>query len=235
MKIMMILPIPFPLEEIKSREDYAKSICSPQTTLRLVSSEIPPPVPNDLSLLSFAVPGILQWVKEAEQEKYDAVVIDCVADSGVEVAKSIANIPVIGPCESSLHVACLLADRFGWIAPADGGIPFHWRQAKTYGLVDRITSIRAVNIPFEEYRDRKEELKEKLVKLGREMMNEGAQLIFVGCTAIFPAIGISSHREVSERLNVTTIDPIGVALNMAEILVKLKLSQSKLAFPRSFF
>ncbi len=231
MRIMVIEPGSFPPEEIKAREDYANSVSSPGTTLVMTCAEAPSPVPSDFSMFSLLVPDILRKIKEAEEEGYDAVFIDCFTDVGLEAAKTVANIPVIGPCQSNLHMACLLADRFGWITPTDESAPFHWRQAKNYGLADRITSIRGVNIPFTEYRDRKDELEVRLTELVREMVNEGAQLIIVGCTAILPAIGIGSATRLSEKLGITLLDPAGVALKIAAMMVSLNLQQSKIAFP----
>jgi allantoin racemase len=231
---MMIEVGSFTPEEIKRREDYAKSFCSPSTKILMVSAEVTPPIPNDFSMFSLLVPGILHRVKEAETEGLDAVVIDCCTDSGLEAAKMIVNIPVIGPVESSLHVACMLADKFGWITPMDAGIPFHWRQAKAYGLPDRVMSIRAVNIDSNEYHDRKDEVEKKLTNLVREMKEDGAQLIFIGCTAIGPNMGIGSIEKLSKKLNITIIDPVGIMLRVAEMMVALKLLQSKIAFPSSF-
>jgi len=227
----MIEPGPFPPEEIKAREDYAKSVCSPGTNLVMTCAEAPSPMPSDFSNFSLLVPDILRKVKKAEEEGYDAALIDCFTDVGLEAAKTTTNIPVVGPCQSNLHTACLLADKFGWITPTDESIPFHWRLARTYGLADRITSIKGVNLPSTEYRDRKDELEVKLTELVRELVDEGAQLILFGCTAILPAIGIGSAKRLSEKLGITILDPAGISLKIAEMLVSLNLQQSKLAFP----
>ena len=230
MRLTIVEPGSFSNEELGRRENYAKSVCSPRTDLQLVSTE-PSLAPNDPFIL--LVPSILERVKEAERDGYDAVVIDCFTDVGLEAAKTAVDLPIVGPCESSLHIACLLADKFGWVTPSEQGIPSCWRRAKLYGMASRITSIKAVDIPFLEYHNRKAELESKLISLIREMMNTGAQLALIGCTAIFPALGIDSAKQLSAKLGITIIDPIGVALNIAEVLVRLNLSQSKVAFPRA--
>ena len=233
MRIMMIAPGTFPLAEMKAREDYAKSVCSPGTTLLLACVEGTCPPHTDQSRFSLLVPGILQRVNEAEMEGYDAVVIDCCTDVGLEAAKTTAAIPVVGPSESNFHIACLLADKFGWIIVDDEGISPYWRLAKTYGMADRITSMKALNIPPPEYRDRKDELEAKLTKLAQGMANNGAQLILLGCTAVFPTMGIGSALKLSRKLGIPVMDPIGIALRVAEMLASLNLSQSKASFPKA--
>ena len=63
-------------------------------------------------------------------------------------------------------------------------------------------------------------------------MGHGAELTLIGCTATLRAMGIGSARRLSGKLGITIIDPVGIALRIAEMLVRLNLSQSKAAFPR---
>jgi allantoin racemase len=233
LQIMLIEPGDFSPEELAVKEEYAKSVCSPGTTPVLILAEISSPPPKDFSMFSLYVPGILRRIKEAEKEEYDAVIIDCFTDAGLEPAKITANIPIVGPAESSLHLSCLLADKFGFITPMDEGIPFHWRQVKNYGLADRITSIKAVNMSLLEFDTKRDEAEAQLIKLAREMLSEGAQLVIVGCTGMLPALGIGSARRLSERLGITIVDPLAVALRTAEMLASLNLCQSSLAFPKT--
>ena len=230
MKIMFVELGEFYPGEIAIKEQYAKSVCFPDTTPIFKLVEVSSPLPDNFSRFSLYVPGILRRVKEAEEEEYDAVIIDCFTDSGVESAKIAANIPVIGPAESSLHLSCLLADKFGWITPMDEGVSFHWRQVNNLGLADRITSIKALNISLPDVFSKKDEPEEKIIRLTRELVNDGAQQILIGCTGISPALGVDSANNLSRILNVPIIDPFVIALKTAETLASLKLSQSKLAF-----
>ena len=45
---------------------------------------------------AFATPPTLDLVKKANQERYDAVIIACFSDPGLDAAKEISDIPVIG-------------------------------------------------------------------------------------------------------------------------------------------
>ena len=86
-------------------------------------------------------------------------------------------------------------------------------------------------MPWDEYYGRKSELEEKLIEMAKEMINEGAELILIGCTAILPALGVGSTQRLSEKLGIPIIDPVGITIKVADMLVSLNLSQSKLAFP----
>lgn len=233
MKIMLIQPGSFSQEEVKAREEYAKSVCLPSTKIVTAPVEEPSTFPTHFPLFEVLVPGVLERVKQAGKEKCDAVVVDCFSDVALEAAKTIAHIPIIGPFETSLHVASLLADRFGIVLPREEGIPSCLRLASAYGMAERIASVKAFNIPFLEFRERKGEVEAKLAKLAKESVREGAQLMIMGCTALFPAMGIGSAEKLSKKLGIMLIDVIGLSLRMAEILVELNLSHSKLAFPEA--
>jgi len=58
---------------------------------------------------------VLENVARAEAEGYDAVLLGNVADPGLREAREIADIPVLGLCETSLHVACLMGASFGLV------------------------------------------------------------------------------------------------------------------------
>ena len=233
MRIMLIEPGELPPKDLAEKEEYSKFICSHGTTLQFTTAKISLIPPKDFSMFSFYMPGVVTKVKEAEEEGYDAVIIDCFTDSGLESCKITAGIPVIGPAETSLHLSCLLADRFGMITPMEEGIPFHWRQAGNYGLADRIISIRAINMSPDEISNNKDKAEKRLLTLAREMVTEGAQLILVGCMGIFPSLGIGSADKLSKKGIAPFIDPLSITLKTAEMLISLSLRQSKIAFPNT--
>ena len=58
------------------------------------------------------------------------------------------------------------------------------------------------------------------------MNEDGAEVLVLGCTGM---TGMAER--LSHELNVPVIDPIPTAVKLAEMLVGLGLSHSKLAFP----
>jgi allantoin racemase len=56
--------------------------------------------------------SILDACKAAQAEGYDAVCIDTMSDSGLAAARSVLDIPVIGPGRASMLTALMLGERF---------------------------------------------------------------------------------------------------------------------------
>ena len=230
MKIMVIAPGSFSPEEIKMRQDYAESLCSSE--IKVVGVEGPSSLTDDATL-GLLVPGIIKRAEQADKEGYDAAVIHCFADIGIDGAKTVAHIPVVGAAESVYRVASLLADKYGLITARDEYIPSFYRRARTLGIAERIVSAKSINIPILELRQRKGEVEARFTERIREAISDGAEVIIVGCLAILPTLGKGSAKRLSEKLGIQVIDGTATALRVAEMLVTLNLKQSRLAFPRA--
>jgi allantoin racemase len=78
------------------------------------------------------------------QHTYDAVVIGCAMDAGVDPAKEISQIPVVGSLESSLHIASMLGDTFSVVTMLSSMIPPTWRKLRAYGMDHKCASVIAI-------------------------------------------------------------------------------------------
>jgi allantoin racemase len=153
-------------------------------------------------------------------------------DMNIESARAAVNIPVVGLASATYHVASQLADRFGIISTNEKTVPAHKRNIKAMGFPDHIVSIRALDIPILESIDRKEEMEDKFLEIARDQINkEGADLIISGSGSIFPALGAGSRERIEKKLGVPVLEGSGVALKTLELMVNLKLTQSKKAYP----
>jgi allantoin racemase len=58
---------------------------------------------------------VLTNVQHAVQDGFDAILIGNIADPGLHEAREIADIPVLGLCETAMHVACMMGATFGFV------------------------------------------------------------------------------------------------------------------------
>ncbi len=96
---------------------------------------------------ALCIPNFLEKAKQAEEEGYQGVISDCFGDPGVKPAREILNIPVVGPCESSMLVASSLAKSFSIVTVLPNVVPMIENISKTLGVDRNVASIRYVNIP----------------------------------------------------------------------------------------
>lgn len=174
----------------------------------------------------FAMPEIVKKVKEAEAEGVDACVINCFGDPGVRGSREVVNIPVLGPCESSLLIASSLCDKFSVITVLKSVAGIIHENAKMSGVSEKLASIRAVDIPVLDLHQDNEKTAVALYKEGKKALEEdGAEVLVLGCTGM-----TGMAKRLSKELGVQVIDPLPTAVKLAETLVSLKLTHSKLAF-----
>ena len=94
------------------------------------------------------------------------------------------------------------------------------------GLELHLASIRAIEVPVVDLHD-DEKLLEKTVAEGRAAIEkDGADSLIIGCTGMF---GLAES--VHDELGVPVIDAGAAGIRMCEMLVKLGLRQSEIAYP----
>ncbi len=81
---------------------------------------------------------IIHNALRAEKEGYDAFLIGNFSDSGVDEAREMLNIPVLGICETSMHIACQMGASFGVVPVSQKQTPGKFENARRYGLESRM-------------------------------------------------------------------------------------------------
>ena len=166
----------------------------------------------------------------AEDEGFDAVIMDSVSDSGLQALRSRLTIPVMGPGLASQTLALTLGRRFSIITMWDKWVYLLRRNLETYHLEDKCASIRYVNIPpdVQNLLTGKEDevFTELTAEASKAVEEDGADVILLGSTTMHQATDY-----MAAHLPVPVINPGPVAIKMTEMLVQFSLSQSKVAYP----
>ena len=166
----------------------------------------------------------------AEEEGYDAVVLDSASDSGMYAVRSRLSIPMIGPGLVSYCVAMMLGKKFSIMTMWNKWIYMYERNLDTYHLGEKCASIRAVDVPpdpEELFGGKEQEMFEKLTAEAQKAIDEdGADVILLGSTTMHEA-----GEYMSKHLEAPVINPGPVGIKLAETIVQLGLSHSKVAFP----
>ena len=172
---------------------------------------------------AYAVPPTLELVKQAEKEKYDAVVLACFSDPGLEAAREAVSIPVLGIEETALHVAAMLGHKFSIITGPFRRVPSKTDHVIGLGLESRLASVRPLDMSVLEMDAEPERAKARIREVAATAVREdGAEVIILGCA------GLAGYAaDIERELGVVVLDPTPVALKMSELLVSLGLRHSK--------
>jgi allantoin racemase len=162
---------------------------------------------------------ILHLVMEAEQQGFDAAVIGCFYDVGLQAAREVAErMVIVAPCEASVHIASTLGDRFSIIVGRRKWIPEMRENVIRYGMGERLASFKSVDLGVLEFHQDEEETARRFIRVGREAIErDGAEVLVLGCTATY-----GFYRELQEELEVPVIDSMIAAFKTAEFAAELK-------------
>jgi allantoin racemase len=89
---------------------------------------------------------VLDNVHTAMRRGFDAFVIGNIADPALREAREIADIPVLGLCESTCHVACLMGGNFAFVTLNEKFIPRVVDNVDRYGLRSRFVGTRPMKL-----------------------------------------------------------------------------------------
>jgi allantoin racemase len=170
-----------------------------------------------------AVPPTLELVRKANEEGYNAIVLACFSDPGLDAAKEISSIPVLGIEEASLHVAAMLGARFTVLTPRKERIASRREHVHAKGLDHFLASVLCLDLSVAETDADPTGTKKRILDVAKRAVEEdGAEVIILGCG------GMAGYApEIEEKLNVKVIDPTSVALKLAEAMADLGLVHSK--------
>ena len=178
---------------------------------------------------------LFRVLMQAEADGFDAAIIGCSADPGLDMAKRTVNIPVTAPLEAGLYIAAMLRQRVAVLIPAgfDDAHILYEDLAHAYGMERRIawTGYVDVEYPPDEELQRlmdkdaaearrvilschRTSLDNEVARLSKIAIKEhGAGAIYCGCT-----FWTGMLDPLAEELGVPVIDPGIAPLRVAEIL-----------------
>ena len=175
-----------------------------------------------------ACPYIVEKAIKAETEGYEAIIIYCGSDPAISAVREVVNIPVIGPGKISKLVATDLGFKFSVLTVLDSCVVRDREAVYEKGFeAEKLASVRAIGIPVSNVRDNLEESLSALCHAGRKCIDDGADCIVLSC------LGMAGLGEkLQEILGVPVLDPASISIQYAQTLIKLNLSQSRIAYPK---
>ncbi|MFN8633242.1 MAG: aspartate/glutamate racemase family protein [Chloroflexota bacterium] len=199
------------------------AVARPDVTVDVVNPPGAPPAIESALDEAACVPPMLTLVREAQERGYHAVVIACFSDPGLDAAREATDLPVVGIQDAAMHLAAQLGHRFSVLTTLKHRAPHRERAALQAGLDRRLASCRPLDLPVLDTVVNREEVVQKIVRIGRQAVEEdGAEVLILGCAGL----GDLAAR-ASREIGVPVVDPNAAALKLCETLVDLGLAHSR--------
>lgn len=233
MKISYLIPGPMGRtdegkDEMERRRGLLEEYAAPGTEIGVEDVPSGPASIESMYEEYLSIPATAARAVELEQDGWDAVVLGCYGDPGLDGFRELMSIPVVGPGEATALVAASLGHRFSIITVTDSVVAFTERQIWNVGVGEKLASVRAVNIPVLDLHSDRDKTIAAAVEHGLAAMEEDrTDTLIVGCMSM-GFLGIAE--EVSEQLGIPVLNPSKVALKYAEALVGSGLTHSRKAY-----
>jgi Asp/Glu/hydantoin racemase len=162
---------------------------------------------------------------QAESNGYDAFVLGHFQDPLLYEMRSSVDIPVIGLGEATLLRASQLGKKFALISLDDAFEVIHLEQIEKYGLSDKLSAIKALNMKVEDFSaafDGNQDSYQEILKSFRAI---ATVLVDDGADVVIPAgnlFGLLTANEVDFKVsNAPVIPCTSITLKAAEQAIKL--------------
>lgn len=202
--------------------DSASRVANADTQITAVTSSMGPVSIEGYYDEAFAVPGLLLEIARGQKAGADAAVIACFDDTGLDAARALADIPVIGICEAALASTGFIAQRFTIVTTMERSrLPLEGLVHR-YGMAGR-AKVRAADIPVLSLEDPASNARERLcAEIEAALREDRAEAIVLGCAGMADLTA-----ELRATYGVPVIDGVAAAIKQAEALVALGLSTAK--------
>ncbi len=171
---------------------------------------------------AIAVPGLLMEIRDGQAAGPDAAIIACFDDTGLDAARTLADIPVLGLCESAVMTAALVAERFTVVTTLERSRVLIENLVRRYGAGER-AKVRAADVPVLELEDKASAALPKLKRqIELALDQDGAEAIVLGCAGM-----ADLAQSLQREYGVPVIDGVSAAVKQAEALVAQGLKTSK--------
>jgi Asp/Glu/hydantoin racemase len=153
----------------------------------------------------------------------NAAIIAAFTDPGIDGAREILDVPVVGIAQAAMATASLLGSRFSLVSVSRRMVPLFRACVDRYGMGSRLASIRMLDVPLADIATVQVDLEARIVELCHRAADEdGADVVIL---AGGPLAGLASR--VAGRIAAPVVDGTTSAVHLAEALAATHTRRSR--------
>ncbi|MFJ4037064.1 aspartate/glutamate racemase family protein [Microbacterium sp. NPDC090007] len=152
----------------------------------------------------------------------DAYVIACFGDPGLDAARELVTVPVVGIAEAAMHLAAVSGRHFGVVTTLSRTLGRARDLVARYGMERSCVSLAATGIPVLDLEDTTSAAVATIAGLSAEAAEGGADVVVLGCAGMADLCA-----ELTARVGVPVVDGVAAAVGVASGMVRMGLGTSK--------
>lgn len=158
---------------------------------------------------ALATVGMLE-VLAAYPEPFDAVVVACFGDPGIDAVRMLVRVPVVGIGAASFTQAAFMSPQFAIVTPAVGTPERYAAVTASMGLSKPFIGTYQTEFSVVDFESGDPAVLETLVFHADQAVKDGAECLLFGCAGIADQI-----QEIQERVGVPCVASVAAGVSQA--------------------
>jgi allantoin racemase len=183
------------------------------TVVTLRSQQGPHTIEGPLDA-ALGVAGMLEVIG-AYTQPFDAVVVACFGDPGVDAVRMLVRVPVIGIAAASFTQAAFLSQRFAIVTPAVGTPERYAAVTAAMGIRPQFLGTYQTQLSVADFESDDPSVLDTLVFHAQQAVKDGAECLLFGCAGIADQI-----QEIEERVGVLCLPSVAAGVSQAIACVR---------------
>jgi allantoin racemase len=183
------------------------------TVVTLRSQQGPHTIEGPLDA-ALGVAGMLEVIG-AYTQPFDAVVVACFGDPGVDALRVLVRVPVIGIGAASFTQAAFLSQRFAIVTPAVGTPERYAAVTAAMGIRQQFLGTYQTQLSVADFESDDPTVVDTLVFHAQQAVKDGAECLLFGCAGIADQI-----QEIEERVGVLCLPSVAAGVSQAIACVR---------------
>lgn len=199
----------------------ARRVASAGTEVLAVNSANGPASIEGFYDEAMSLAGMLAVIRNSPD--YDAVVIACFDDTGLDAARCLTDKPVIGIGEAAYHMASMISNKFSVVTTLGRSVPALEHNLQRYGLIARCARVRSSEVAVLELEHPGSDACNRIsAEIGRAVAEDRAEAIVLGCAGMTDLADT-----LAKEHGLPVLDGVSCAIGLAEAMVKLRILTSR--------
>jgi Asp/Glu/hydantoin racemase len=164
---------------------------------------------------------VLNHVRQAQAEGYDGFLLMTLPEPGLEEARTLVDIPVVGYGQSSMLVASLLGRKFAILAMIKELVPLYESHIVRHGMSSKAWGVIPLGLAFEQVVAGFEDpapIVDHIERMARDLAAQGVDVIIPGEAPVASVLARAGVTRVGE---IPVVDALGATLKYGEMMVDL--------------
>jgi len=200
----------------------AQLAAAPGTEIIALTSSFGPPSIEGYYDEAMSLAGLLQVVRDANN--FDAVVIACFDDTGLDALRCLTDKPVVGIGEAGYRMASMLSNKFSVVTTLARSVPALEHNLVRYGMDRQCQRVRSSEVAVLELEHATPEAYQKIEnEIALAIDEDRAEAIVLGCAGM-----ADLAQAMSIRFGLPVLDGLACAVSLCESMVRLNLRTSRI-------